>query len=258
MSKNLFYITLIFLVNCISFVYPDNFDSIRSSSDVFPLAASTQMILIITGNWQDSSGILLKYERNKLGEKWKQTGDTIHVTVGKAGLGWGIGLHGNALDDGPVKHEGDNKAPAGVFRLGTVFGYAPDDSTGWLNMPYMHTDSCTECVDDPGSKYYNTLVDDRKVTDKDWKSSEIMKLTDNEYKWGIFIDHNSMPRKFKGGSCIFMHILGRGGEATSGCSAMKETDLIGILHWLTLSSYPVLVQLPKKEYEMLKYKWELP
>ena len=50
---------------------------------------------------------------------------------GKNGLAWGKGIADN-LDqrDGPVKHEGDGKAPAGIFKLGTAFGY---DSTAAPN-----------------------------------------------------------------------------------------------------------------------------
>ena len=226
--------------------------------DVSPLALSTQMILIITKNWEDSTGILYRYERGKLGEKWKQIGNNYPVSIGRAGLAWGIGLHGNILDDGPVKHEGDRKAPAGVFRLSGVFGYEPSDSTEWLNMPYTHVDSCVECVDDINSKYYNTIVDDRKVLDKDWKSSETMKLSDDEYRWGIFVDHNYMPRIKGGGSCIFMHIWEENEKPTSGCSAMNEINLIKILHWLNIKSNPVLVQLPQQEYEKFKNQWALP
>ncbi len=233
------------------------YSSIRSQ-DISPLAVSSQMILILTKDWKDSTGILYRYERNKLGGKWKQTGSSFPVSVGHTGLAWGRGLHGNSLGDGPIKREGDGKAPAGVFQLTGIFGYSPSDSINWLNMPYTKVDSCIECVDDTNSKYYNTIVDDRKVADKDWKSSEIMKLSDNEYEWGIFVRHNSMPRLKGGGSCIFMHIWEGKDIPTSGCSAMKEESLIKILHWLNIKSFPVLVQLPQNDYEKFKSQWELP
>ncbi len=202
--------------------------------DVSPLAISTQMVLIITKSWKDSTGILSGYERDKLGEKWKQAGFSFPVSVGRRGLAWGRGLHGSILGDGPVKHEGDGKAPAGAFQLKGTFGYASSDSVNWLNMPYTPVDSCIECVDDTNSRYYNTIVDDRKVADKDWNSSEIMRLSDNEYEWGIFIGHNSMPRLKDGGSCIFMHIWEGKGIPTSGCTAMKKENLI---KYITLAEY---------------------
>jgi zinc D-Ala-D-Ala dipeptidase len=242
----------------ISNVYSINKDSATIINGISPSANSTQMILIITKNWEDSTGVLQRYERNKLGEKWNQIGDAFPVIIGRNGLAWGTGLHGNALDNGPIKHEGDGKAPAGVFRLGSVFGYKSLDSASQLKMPYILVDSCVECVDDTNSKYYNTIIDDRKVADKDWHSSEIMKLSDNEYKWGVFVENNSTPRIKGSGSCIFLHIWDNEGAATAGCSSMKEMNLIEILHWLNTNSSPVLIQLPMKEYEKFKAKWELP
>ena len=259
MRNKIFHILFFYLISfCISVVYPASSDSSAVSGDISPLSASTQMILIITGNWKDTIGTLHRYERNKLGGKWKQVGDEYKITVGRAGLAWGKGLHGTALDEGPVKHEGDYKAPAGVFKLSKVFGYEPPDSADWLHMPYIHLDSCTECVDDINSRYYNTIIDNRKVAHKDWNSSEIMKLSDNEYKWGVFIEHNSMPRLKGGGSCIFLHIWDKTEGATAGCSAMTEEHIINILKWININSNPVLVQLPKQEYGKFKAKWGLP
>ncbi len=258
MKNKIFCILYFFITTFFSVAYPYTPDSVLHSGDISPLASSTQMILIITKNWKDTSGILRRYERNELGGKWKQTGNEFDITVGRAGLAWGKGLHGTVLDDGPVKHEGDYKAPAGVFKLSKVFGYEPKGNTQWLHMPYIQVDSCTECVDDINSRYYNTIVDNRKVADKDWNSSEIMKLSDNEYKWGVFIEHNTMPRLKKGGSCIFLHIQDKNKGATAGCSAMTQDHLVNILKWLNINSNPVLVQLPKQEYEKFKGKWGLP
>jgi len=90
-------------------------------------------------------------------------GGSISIVVGRNGLGWGIGLI--ATDDAqvrsgsdPVKREGDGKSPAGVFALGTAFGYASDPLQG-LKVPYLNLTPSIECVDDPGSKHYNRIVD---------------------------------------------------------------------------------------------------
>lgn len=256
MRKKINYFLSFFLTIFSSYTYAIKPDS--ALTGISPSALSTQMIIILTSNWEDSTGLLFRYERNKLGEKWKQIGEAFSVSVGRNGLAWGTGLHGNALDKGPVKHEGDSKSPAGVFRLSKIFGYKSSDNVKWLNMPYLHVDSCVECVDDTSSIYYNTIVDDRIVKYKDWKSSEIMKLSDNEYEWGIIVENNSMPRIRGNGSCIFLHIWEDEEIPTAGCSAMKEENLIKILHWLNINSYPILVQLPRVEYNRLKFQWALP
>ncbi len=144
MRKQVFYLLRLFIIIFISNIYAINPDS--TLTGIAPTALSTQMIIILTKNWEDTTGILLRYERNKLGEKWNQTGDAYTVSVGRNGLAWGTGLHGGALDEGPVKHEGDGKAPAGVFRLSKIFGYESSDNVKWLKMPYIHIDFlCRVC-----------------------------------------------------------------------------------------------------------------
>jgi L,D-peptidoglycan transpeptidase YkuD (ErfK/YbiS/YcfS/YnhG family) len=60
------------------------------------------------------------------------------------------------------------------------------------------------------------------------------------------------------GSCIFIHIWGNDHEGTSGCTAMKEDDLLQILHWIKSSANPLLVQLPKQEYLKFSAQYGLP
>ena len=88
MRKTIFYIIQFLLINYISFSYAFNSDT-TANKDVSPLAVSNQMILIITKNWEDTSGILYRYERKKLGSEWKQAGDNYPVSVGRTGLAWG-------------------------------------------------------------------------------------------------------------------------------------------------------------------------
>jgi D-alanyl-D-alanine dipeptidase len=181
--------------------------------------------------------------------------------VGKNGLGWGAGLvptdtlaTRGTLD--PVKKEGDGKSPAGVFRLGTAFGYAAQEQTGW-RMPYVNLTQSVECVDDPGSKFYNRVVD-RAAVSPDWNSSEHMLLSDGLYRWGIVVDHNANPVTPGSGSCVFMHIwLGRG-KGTTGCTAMPQEQLESLLAWLDPARKPLLVQLPFPQYEELRRHWKLP
>ncbi|OQY73485.1 MAG: hypothetical protein B6D44_06985 [Ignavibacteriales bacterium UTCHB2] len=258
MIITLFLMIFILLDNIYSFSFQSNPDSIRKTEEKFPLAISTQMLMVITENWETSIGYLLRYQRDKLGEKWQLVGNSFLVNIGRTGLAWGIGLHGNVLGDGPIKHEGDGKAPAGVFRLTGVFGYASLDVVSWLHMPYVQVDTCVECIDDTGSQYYNTVIDDRNVLDKNWNSSEIMKRDDDLYKFGIFVEHNNMPRFSGGGSCIFIHIWKGEGEPTAGCTSIDEENLIEILKWLDINSYPIIVQLPREKYILLKDKWSLP
>jgi L,D-peptidoglycan transpeptidase YkuD (ErfK/YbiS/YcfS/YnhG family) len=242
---------------------PAQADTLKSD----PLARSTQTIVVTTSDWNAVEGRLRRYERATVHEKWNPVGDPISIVVGKNGFGWGIGVIStdgaqvrSAAD--PVKREGDGRAPAGIFALGTAFGY-DSEPLGGLKMPYLNLTSSIECVDDPGSKHYNRLVD-RSVDAPDWNSSEHMRSAGESYRWGIVIDHNgtvtgdtNVPEP-GGGSCVFLHIWHSRDQGTAGCTAMTQTELETLLTWLDPARKPLLVQLPEPTYERLSNRWMLP
>jgi D-alanyl-D-alanine dipeptidase len=225
------------------------------------LHSSMQILVVTTQDWNAVDGVLQAYERPGTHKKWKAVGEPIPIVVGKNGLGWGVGL-ASASDEksrkagDPVKHEGDGKSPAGVFRLSTSFGYATERQAGW-KMPYVSLTPSVECVDDASSKFYNRVLDRATVT-PDWNSSEHMLRPDALYRWGLVADHNADPATPGVGSCIFMHIWMGPGQGTTGCTAMTQEHLEGVLAWLDPVKSPLLVQLPQAQYKKLKRHWKLP
>ncbi len=236
-----------------------------SKSDDF--ARSTQMIVVTTPDWNAVEGRLRRYERVTEHDRWRPVGDPISIVVGKNGLGWGIGVIAthdaevrSAAD--PVKKEGDGKSPAGVFALGTAFGYDSEPLRG-LKMPYLNLTPSIECVDDAGSRYYNRIVD-RSVVAPDWNSSEHMRNAGESYRWGVVVDHNGTvagdtnPPEPGGGSCVFLHIWHSHNQGTVGCTAMPQRELETLLTWLDPARKPLLVELPEPTYERLINRWMLP
>jgi hypothetical protein len=179
------------------------------------LDRSTQMIAVTTSDWNAVERRLLRYERATVDEKWSLVGEPISIVVGRTGLGWGVGVVPTndvevRLAGDPIKREGDGKSPAGIFAGGTAFGYASQPFQG-LKMPYLNLTPSIECIDDPGSKHYNRIVD-RSVVAPDWNSSEHMRDAGESYRWGVVIDYNgtvtgdaNLPKP-GGGSCVFLHI----------------------------------------------------
>lgn len=225
-----------------------------------PIRSSSQLLVVTTANWDAVDGALYRFERSSSG-KWQPVGNAVHVVVGKSGLAWGAGLipaddlkYPGASD--PIKKEGDKKAPAGVFRLSSTFGYADEKTPGW-KMPYISLAQSVVCVDDPESKFYNQIVNKSQVS-QDWNSAEQMRRDDELYRWGIVVDHNVSPAKPGGGSCIFLHIWRGPGEGTVGCTAMTRENLEPVLAWLDPAKKPMLVQLPESEYSLLRPKLKLP
>jgi D-alanyl-D-alanine dipeptidase len=229
-----------------------------------PLGHSTQMLVVTTSGWNAVEGRLQRFERATAKEKWRPAGEPIAIVVGKSGLGWGIGVIDDpgVRDTGdPVKKEGDGRSPAGVFALGTAFGYAAQPLPG-LKLAYLNLSPSIECVDDVGSKHYNRIVD-HNVVPPDWNSSEKMRNTGESYRWGIVIDHNgidgdSSSPEPRGGSCVFLHIWHSHDQGTAGCTAMSQAELETLLTWLDPARKPLLVQLPQPAYEGLRHRWMLP
>ncbi|WP_304544521.1 L,D-transpeptidase family protein [Sulfurimonas microaerophilic] len=196
------------------------------------LFSSSQILLVVADDFNASKAQLRAYEDDKLVFK------NIDVNLGKNGLGWGLGIitipH---KSDEPIKIEGDKKAPAGIFKLGSAFGYEKNLS---LNLPYLYADENLICVDDSDSNYYNRFLNFKDGV----KSFEYMKRKDNQYKYGIVVLHNNEQLK-KRGSCIFIHIEKAKDAPTVGCTSMNENKLLKVMKWLDKDKNPILIQVPK-------------
>lgn len=222
-----------------------------------PLARSRQVVLVTTRSWDEVPGTLRRFERKRAGGVWAQVGAAVPVAVGRSGLAWGAGLVETSSAAGPQKREGDGRAPAGLFALGTAFGFAPRGEAGWLRVPYLPLTSEVECVDDPASRSYNLLVTRETAVGADWKSSERMRSVEG-YRWGLVVRHNTAPPVAGRGSCIFLHVWAGPGQGTAGCTALEEERLTELLRWLDPQKGPLLLQLPESEYERLRVAWRLP
>lgn len=231
-----------------------------------PLAHSTQAIVVTTPGWNATEGTLQRYERATEHATWRPVGEPISIIVGKNGLGWGAGVAptddpGVQAPSDPVKTEGDGRAPAGIFALGTAFGYAAQPLPG-LKLPYLQLTPSVECVDDIHSSHYNRIVDRSSVA-PDWNSSEHMRDAGVSYQWGVVVDlNNTVPGGINpqpgAGSCVFLHIRGAHEQGTAGCTAMAQNNLETLLLWLDPTRKPLLVQLTEPAYERLAHPWQLP
>jgi len=204
---------------------------------------SRQLLVVTTGSWKADHGMLQRYERAHKG--WREVGRPVAVKVGKNGLAWGRGLHRIPKGSRRIKHEGDGRAPAGIFRLPYAFG----ERAISIRYPYHRMTSAHRCVDDSNSRYYNQIIDSRNAV-QDYRSFERMKFASGLYSYGLFVAHN--PRRLpKAGSCIFLHIKKPDGRPTVGCTAMAKEEIVTILKWLDPEKHPLLLQAPKGVVERL-------
>lgn len=165
--------------------------------------------------------------------------------LGEKGLAWGLGLHGVPRGSAPSKQEGDRRAPAGIFRLTSAFGFAPPAGIEWIRLPYRQITRDLEAVDDSESRFYNQIVRRTKIRTPDWKSAERMAEIP-DYELGVVIAHN--PRNVpRAGSCIFIHQWRGERPGTAGCTVLRAPHLLELVHWLDIAKQPLLIQLPRSE-----------
>lgn len=228
---------------------------------VFHLPRASHQLLVVTApGWQSSAGRLQRFERGSGGDPWRPAGTEIAVSLGKSGLAWGRGLHPQIDGAGSVKSEGDGRAPAGIFPITALFGYAAPDSplASAAKLPYLCATRDLKAIDDPASTYYNRIVDQSAVVQPDWASCEDMLRLDQRYAVGAVVAHNNGTPVPGAGSCIFLHVWESEGVPTAGCTAMALADMTEIAGWLDGAAAPLLVQLPQVEYERWRDAWGLP
>ena len=219
---------------------------------------ANQLILVVAPDWNSTTGMMYLFDRTDDG--WSQYNVPWKVILGDSGLAWGAGVHTNPPNE-RLKKEGDHRSPAGVFELGDFFGYDSIPPPG-IRYAYRHATRSVHCVDDTGSVFYNSFIQEDQVV-KDsagrlpWKSSEIMRLDSIDYKYGIVVRHN--PRAIPGkGSCIFLHLMRADSSATTGCTAMGQDNMIFLMQWLDPDKHPLFVELPAGTFRQYLLDWSLP
>ena len=215
-----------------------------------------QLVVVTTPGWTSTTGSMQRFERPRPTSEWRAIDQPVPVVVGRTGIAWGVGFDG-VSSEGPHKHEGDGKAPAGIFPLDTVFGFAPRDSMQRVRLPYVQLLPTTDCVDDTTSSHYNTVVDRASVTRVDWNSAEQMRQV-GQYTVGVIVGYNAEPPVRGRGSCIFLHIWAGPESHTAGCTAFDEARLRDVIMWLDPKKDPLLVQLTTNDYANLRMRWRLP
>ena len=229
----------------------------RVAEAIAPIdAQKTQLVTVVSDDWDRFRATLRRYQRAPRAQ-WKAVGPPIDVVLGREGYGWGRGLHGGGAPagrPGPIKREGDGRSPAGVFEIGTAYGYEAE--LKGVSLAYVQATRELRCVDDPKSRHYNRIVSTAD-TAVDWKSAEYMRREDELYAIAIVVEHNTRQTQPGGGSCIFIHVWRGPDSGMTGCMAMPMQTLEVLADWLEPNA-TALVALPRSEYNALRGPWQLP
>lgn len=148
-----------------------------------------------------------------------------------------------------TKSEGDFCTPIGEFNLGFAFGTEDFDT----NYPYYKINNNIYWVSDSDSSYYNEWVElsetkkkypfqyMKSVKQKSWNEAEHLIDYAKQYKLGIVIEYNLLPRIKNAGSAIFLHVKSNH-DYTAGCIATNEETLKYIIKWLENGKAVIKIQ----------------
>lgn len=220
--------------------------------------AVRQVIVATAADWNSPRAVLQCYERDSARSPWRPVlREGVPVLLGREGLAWGRGVFQPPPNGAPVKREKDWRAPAGVFQLGMLFGYAPAPPAGTV-WPYVQVGRWDAYVDDPASPFYNRHVRVRPDQAPAWFESQRMRLGDAAYKWMLEIRHNQNPAVPHAGSAIFFHVRRGPDKPSAGCTTMAVEHLEWLVRWLRPADSPHYVLLPRADYLALRQAWRLP
>ena len=220
--------------------------------------SARQLLVAIAPDWNSHRANMQCYQRESERAAWKPAfANAWPVLLGKNGLAWGRGIFTPPADSKPIKTEKDGRAPAGVFKLGSVYGYqpAPPDGARW---PYVQVGAYDAWIDDPKLPHYNEHVRVEPSQVPDWFEGQKMRLGDKAYRWLIEIRHNTDPAQPGSGSAIFFHVRRGTDRPTAGCTSMGVEDLEAVIRWLRPDAKPCYVLLPQEEFNKLRDPWGLP
>lgn len=182
-----------------------------------PLASARRLVLVTADNTTTSLARIQRFERAASTQPWRVVSDARPALIGKSGMAWANVFRSFAKNGEPVKVDGDKRAPAGFFRIGQSFGFAPSSRPG-----YLQVKEGTVCVDEPGSASYNTITTRAKVGamvhgENMWRVPA--------YRNGLVVDYPT-DRRARAGSCIFIHVRLPSATGTAGCVAVPEPQII--------------------------------
>lgn len=223
------------------------------------IGPSVRQIIVATApDWDSHRAMLQCYHRPSTSAPWQPAfPKPWPVLLGKKGLAWGRGVFTPPRNGIPLKVEKDWKAPAGVFQLGMLFGYASSAPRG-AAWPYVQVGPWDAYVDDPQNPNYNRHVRVNPQAVPPWFEKQRMRLGDAAYKWMLEVRHNQNPAAAGYGSAIFFHVRRGPDKPSAGCTTMAVENLEAMIRWLDPSAYPHYVLLPQADYMALRQAWRLP
>lgn len=177
-----------------------------------PVAGQADQLMVVAGVGRTTAWVSL-HSRGENGE-WQQI-MTTPALLGHNGLG--------------KTRENDGKTPVGNFLIDKAFGLAEDPG---CTIPYTKVDEFTYWSGDKRPRYYNRMVDIRKVPDLDKSVSEHIVDYPNRYQHCLNISYFSLDYKNDKhviGFGLFIQCLPAAKPFTEGGVAIPKDKMIFLM-----------------------------
>ncbi|MFE5026874.1 L,D-transpeptidase family protein [Streptomyces sp. NPDC056656] len=142
----------------------------------------------------------------------------------------------NGVVPGSTRRQSTYTTPSGTYTLTEGFGV----EAGGTNMPYTRVDSTRWWVEDPESKFYNSMHTaagaDFPLTESGDRGSEHLINYPTQYAKALVINFNRWPAVPGRGAGIFLHVNGSG--ATAGCVSVPRATMDRIMSWVQPGAHP--------------------
>ncbi len=206
-----------------------------------PLARADRLLLVVPATMHGTTAAARRFSRSSARAPWRPAGGPFTALLGYRGVAWAHAFRGFAARGEPIKVDGDLRVPAGVFRVGRSFGFAPSPRRGYLRLVPGVT-----CVDDPRSPAYNTITSRAKVG---WRVHGENMWRVKQYREGLLVDYPT-DRAARAGSCIFIHLWLKGAKGTHGCVALPPKRVTAMQDFAQRGA--VLAVVPKRALARFK------
>jgi L,D-peptidoglycan transpeptidase YkuD (ErfK/YbiS/YcfS/YnhG family) len=206
-----------------------------------PLNDARKLVLVTADTMTSTTANVQRFTRASLSAPWAPESGPVSALIGLNGVGWAHAFRSFAQSGEPVKVDGDKRVPAGFYKIGRPFGFAPSQRPN-----YMRVGEGMTCVDDSNSPAYNTITSRTQVG---WQVHGENMWRVPEYRRGLLVDYPT-NRAARAGSCIFIHVRRIDAKGTAGCVALPEPQLEALQDFA--DSGAVLAVLPRQALDRFK------
>lgn len=206
-----------------------------------PLASARRLVLVTADTLNSTTATIARFDRHTANSDWQVSGGATSGLIGYRGVAWAHAFRKFAKRGEPIKVEGDKRAPAGFYKIGPSFGFAPAQVPN-----YVRVNDGMVCVHDLNSPAYNTITRRERIG-PDVRAENMSRVPD--YARGLLVDYPT-NRNARAGSCIFIHLQLPGKTGTGGCVALPEPQLVAVQDFVRDGA--VLAILPRQALDRFK------